>query len=67
MISVCSPDKTITVDFKLTQSAVQIAALEIVGETQPLVPRDQVGSKNIATGQTIQDLPIDDARPDRHR
>ena len=53
--------QTITVDFKLTQSAVQIAALEIVGETQPLVPRDQVASKNIVTSQTIQDLPIDDA------
>jgi hypothetical protein len=53
--------QTITVDFKLTQSAVQIAALEIIGETQPLVPRDQVASKNIVTGQTIQDLPVDDA------
>src|SRR6185369_14070122 len=53
--------QTITVDFKMTQSAVQIAALEIIGETQPLVPRDQVASKNIVTGQTIQDLPVDDA------
>jgi hypothetical protein len=54
--------QTVTVDFKLTQSAVQIAALEIIGETHPLVPRDQVGSKNIVTGQTISDLPVDDVR-----
>jgi outer membrane receptor protein involved in Fe transport len=52
--------QTITVDFKLTASAVQIAALEIIGETQPLVPRDQVGSKNIVTGQTVEELPVDD-------
>jgi hypothetical protein len=52
--------QTITVDFKLTASAVQIAALEIIGETQPLVPRDQVASKNIVTGQTVNELPVDD-------
>ncbi|HSL70018.1 MAG TPA: carboxypeptidase regulatory-like domain-containing protein, partial [Longimicrobiales bacterium] len=53
--------QTITVDFKMTQSAVEIAALEIIGETQPLVPRDQVASKAIVTGQTINELPVDDA------
>jgi len=52
--------QTITLDFKLTQSAVQIAALEIIGETQPLVPRDQVASKAIVTGQTVAELPVDD-------
>lgn len=52
--------QTITLDFSMTQSAIQIAALEIVGETQPLVPRDQVASKNIVTGQTVQELPVDD-------
>ncbi len=51
--------QTLTIDFKLQQSAVQIAALEIIGETQPLVPRDQVGSKNIVTGQTVDELPVD--------
>ena len=54
--------QTITVDFKLQQSAVQIAALEIIGETQPLVPRDQVASKNIVTAQTVEELPVDDIR-----
>ncbi|MEX2282303.1 MAG: TonB-dependent receptor [Gemmatimonadota bacterium] len=54
--------QTITVDFKLVQSAVQIAALEIIGETQPLVPRDQVASKAIVTGQTVNELPVDDVR-----
>ena len=51
--------QTITVDFRMQQSAVQIAPLEIIGETQPLVPRDQVASKNIVTGQTVEDLPVD--------
>jgi hypothetical protein len=37
----------LTQNFQLTQSAVEIAALEVIGETRPLVPRDQVASKNI--------------------
>lgn len=52
--------QTITIDFRLNQSAVTIAPLEIIGETQPLVPRDQVASKAIVTGQTLNELPIDD-------
>ena len=51
--------QTLTLDFKLAQSAVVIAPLEVLGETQPLVPRDQVSSKNIVTGQTVDDLPVD--------
>ena len=48
--------QTLTLDFKLVASAIAIAPLEIIGETQPLVPRDQVSSKNIVTGKTVDDL-----------
>ena len=51
--------QTLTQNFQLTQSAVEIAALEVVGETRPLVPRDQVASKNIVTGEAVEDLPVD--------
>ena len=51
--------QTITQNFQLQQSAVEIAALEVVGETRPLVPRDQVASKNIVTGEAVEDLPVD--------
>ncbi|HEX6560093.1 MAG TPA: TonB-dependent receptor, partial [Longimicrobiales bacterium] len=51
--------QTLTQNFQLQQAAVEIAALEVVGETRPLVPRDQVASKAIVTGETVQDLPVD--------
>ncbi|MGQ0813187.1 MAG: TonB-dependent receptor [Gemmatimonadota bacterium] len=51
--------QTLTQNFTLTQSAVEIAALEVVGETRPLVPRDQVASKNIVTGEAVEELPVD--------
>lgn len=51
--------QTITQNFSLQQSAVEIAALEVIGETRPLVPRDQVGSKNIVTGEAVESLPVD--------
>jgi outer membrane receptor protein involved in Fe transport len=49
----------LTQNFQLAQSAVEIAALEVVGETRPLVPRDQVASKNIVTGEAVEELPVD--------
>ncbi len=51
--------QTLTQNFQLAQSAVEIAALEVIGETRPLVPRDQVASKNIVTGETVEELPVD--------
>jgi outer membrane receptor protein involved in Fe transport len=51
--------QTTTQNFSLQQSAVEIAALEVIGETRPLVPRDQVSSKNIVTGEAVEDLPVD--------
>ena len=49
----------LTQNFQLAQSAVEIAALEVIGETRPLVPRDQVASKNIVTGEAVEELPVD--------
>ncbi|HEY0306334.1 MAG TPA: carboxypeptidase regulatory-like domain-containing protein, partial [Longimicrobiales bacterium] len=51
--------QTLTQNFALAQSAVEIAPLEVVGETRPLVPRDQVASKNIVTGEAVEELPVD--------
>lgn len=51
--------QTTTQNFSLQQSAVEIAALEVIGETRPLVPRDQVSSKNIVTGEAVEQLPVD--------
>ena len=51
--------QTLTQNFQLAQTAVEIAALEVIGETRPLVPRDQVASKNIVTGEAVEELPVD--------
>jgi outer membrane receptor protein involved in Fe transport len=51
--------QTTTQNFQLAQAAVEIAGIEVIGETRPLVPRDQVASKAIVTGETVQDLPVD--------
>lgn len=51
--------QTTTVNFELEQSAVEIDALVVIGERNPLVPRDQVSSKAIVTGETIDNLPLD--------
>lgn len=53
--------QTTTLNFTLEQAAVELEALVITGERNPLVPRDQVSSKAIVTGETIDELPIDNA------
>src|SRR5262245_10445430 len=53
--------QTLTLNFTLEQAAVAVEALVIEGERQPLVPRDQVSSKSIVTGETIDQLPMDNA------
>ena len=52
---------SITIDFKLTPAAVELEALVVTGERNPLVPRDQVASRTIVTGETIDKLPFDQA------
>lgn len=53
--------QTLTQNFTLEQAAVELEALIVTGERNPLVPRDQVSSRAIVTGEKIDDLPLDNA------
>ncbi|MDH3292057.1 MAG: TonB-dependent receptor [Gemmatimonadota bacterium] len=53
-------DQTLTVDFRLS-GAVALEAITITAATAPIVPRDQVASKSIVTGEDIDNLPVNDA------
>ncbi|HEY6061007.1 MAG TPA: TonB-dependent receptor, partial [Gemmatimonadales bacterium] len=54
--------QTITQDIKLSPSAIQVSGLTVTAAANPIVPRDQVASKSIVSGETISSLPIDDVR-----
>jgi hypothetical protein len=51
--------QTITVDVQLEQTAVQIQEITVVTQTQPLVPRDEVTSKQRIDGEFTRALPAD--------
>jgi len=51
--------QTITVDIQLEQTAVQIQEITVVTQTQPLVPRDEVTSKQRIDGDITSKLPVD--------
>jgi outer membrane receptor for ferrienterochelin and colicin len=51
--------QTITVDVQLEQTAVQIEEITVVQQTQPLVPRDEVTSKQRIDGEFTNNLPVD--------
>jgi outer membrane receptor for ferrienterochelin and colicin len=51
--------QTITVDVQLEQTAVQIQEITVVTQTQPLVPRDEVASKQRIDGAFTEKLPVD--------
>ncbi|MFL5534926.1 MAG: TonB-dependent receptor domain-containing protein, partial [Gemmatimonadales bacterium] len=51
--------QTITVDIQLEQTAVQIQEITVVQQTQPLVPRDEVTSKQRIDGEFTNNLPVD--------
>ena len=51
--------QTITVDVQLEQTAVQIQEITVVTQTQPLVPRDEVTSKQRIDGVFTEKLPVD--------
>jgi len=51
--------QTTTLDFELEQTAVELEPLMVMGERNPLVPRDQVSTKSIVRGETIDLLPVD--------
>jgi hypothetical protein len=54
-------DQTLTVNFAL-QSAVELGAITVTVSENPIVPRDQVATKTIVSGQLVQDLPVDNVR-----
>jgi hypothetical protein len=51
--------QTGTVDIQLEQTAVQIQEITVVQQTQPLVPRDEVTTKQRIDGAFTDNLPID--------
>jgi outer membrane receptor for ferrienterochelin and colicin len=51
--------QTITVDVQLEQTAVEIQEITVVTQTQPLVPRDEVTTKQRVDGQFADNLPVD--------
>lgn len=53
--------QTTTLNFSLSSSAVELEALVVEGERNPLVPRDQTSTKSIVRGETIDQLPLDNA------
>jgi hypothetical protein len=52
-------EQTITVDIQLEQTAVEIQEITVVSQTQPLVPRDEVTTKQRVSGEVVDQLPID--------
>jgi hypothetical protein len=51
--------QTNTVDVQLEQTAVQIQEITVVTQTEPLVPRDEVTTKQRVDGQFAANLPVD--------
>ena len=51
--------QTTTLNFELEQTAVELQALVVQGERNPLVPRDQMATKSIVQGEFVDQLPID--------
>jgi len=54
--------QTITQNIPLSPSAVVVSGVTVTGASNPLVPRDEVASKSIISGQAINNLPMDDVR-----
>ena len=51
--------QTITVDVQLEQTPIEIEEITVVSQTQPLVPRDEVTSKQRIDGAFTENLPVD--------
>jgi len=54
--------QTVTQDIKLAPSAIQVSGLTVTAAANPIVPRDQVASKSIVSGELVANLPVDDVR-----
>ncbi len=53
--------QTTTLNYELEQTAVELEAITVEGERNPLVPRDQTSTKSIVQGEVIDQLPLDNA------
>jgi len=53
--------QTTTMNFELEQTAVELEAITVEGERNPLVPRDQTSTKSIVQGSLIDQAPLDNA------
>ncbi|HEU4698319.1 MAG TPA: TonB-dependent receptor [Gemmatimonadales bacterium] len=51
--------QTITQDFALEKTVVQLEEVQVVTTTQPLVPRDEVATKQRIDGEMTAKLPVD--------
>jgi len=51
--------QTVTQDFALESHPVQLQTLEVIGADNPLVPRDEVTTKQRVQGDFLERLPID--------
>jgi hypothetical protein len=54
--------QTATVDVKMQSSAVVLTGVTVTAAANPIVPRDEVASKSIISGDLVGNLPIDDVR-----
>jgi hypothetical protein len=54
--------QTITVDVRMQTSAVEVTGITVTAAANPIVPRDQVTSKNILSGELVDRLPVSDVR-----
>jgi hypothetical protein len=51
--------QTMTVNLNLEQRAIEVGGITVTVEQNPIVPRDQVTSKPIVSGDLVNDLPVD--------
>jgi hypothetical protein len=54
--------QTATADLKMQSSAVVLTGVTVTAAANPIVPRDQVASKSIVSGDLVGSLPMDDVR-----
>jgi len=54
--------QTQTVPIKMQSSAVVLTGITVTAAANPIVPRDQVTSKAIVSGELVDHLPVDDVR-----
>ncbi len=54
--------QTLTVPIKMQSSAVVLTGITVTAAANPIVPRDQVTSKAIVSGDLVDHLPVDDVR-----